>query len=236
MAPLPASPRKSGGRSLVRVESEALSRNGPVSLPDGRVCGGGGTRTSARSRNGERPRTRFALRVRSEQTIPRPSRASGSPFANGGSAVGAGAGNTSWRDTSSTFYCPALRLAVEVDGEIHERQQEQDALRDEDLSGLGCVVLRVRNDEVLAAGQDVTNRILALCQRIADSQTPPPGFSGGGREGGQRRWAGLFSREMRPMLRTEVRGSRMQSPLRGLRLSKGARFAGFSFCCPGIHA
>jgi very-short-patch-repair endonuclease len=66
------------------------------------------------------------------------------------------------------FYCPALRLAVEVDGEIHAAQRGRDASRDRDLLTLGCVVLRVRNREVLAGVQTVANRILALCLRIAD--------------------------------------------------------------------
>jgi very-short-patch-repair endonuclease len=67
------------------------------------------------------------------------------------------------------LYCPALRLVVEVDGDVHSAQQEQDALRDSELSTLGCVVLRLRNDEVLAGGEAVVHRILRLCQRLSAS-------------------------------------------------------------------
>jgi very-short-patch-repair endonuclease len=83
------------------------------------------------------------------------------------------------------LYCPALQLAVEVDGEIHTTQQEQDALRDQDLLELGCMVLRVRNEEVLARVEAVAERILALCARIADSS---PRIIGGRPGGGPRGW------------------------------------------------
>jgi very-short-patch-repair endonuclease len=67
------------------------------------------------------------------------------------------------------FYCPALRLALEVDGDVHVSQEEQDALRDEELSTLGCAVLRLLNQDVLANGEAVADQILRLCQRLAES-------------------------------------------------------------------
>lgn len=47
------------------------------------------------------------------------------------------------------FYCRASRLAVEVDGPIHERTANEDAERDSILACYGIRVLRVRNEEVL---------------------------------------------------------------------------------------
>src|SRR5450755_591674 len=37
------------------------------------------------------------------------------------------------------FYCPELKLVVELDGGIHETQRDEDAKRDAALSRLGCV-------------------------------------------------------------------------------------------------
>jgi very-short-patch-repair endonuclease len=136
-------------------------------LPMGKSCGGGDTRTSVRIVSEERPKTRFALPVSCAPTKPKPSGPLGEPRRRR-------LGGWRWRRQHIVaayvvdFYCPALRLAVEVDGDVHS-QQEQDALRDSDLSTLGCVVLRIRNDEVLAGGEAVVDRILRLCQRLSAS-------------------------------------------------------------------
>jgi very-short-patch-repair endonuclease len=49
------------------------------------------------------------------------------------------------------FYCPELRLVVEVDGGIHldPPQATHDANRDIHLSSIGCTILRVTNEAVL---------------------------------------------------------------------------------------
>jgi very-short-patch-repair endonuclease len=49
------------------------------------------------------------------------------------------------------FYCPGYRLAVEVDGGVHDDpdQAEYDTARTEALSQLGIRVVRVRNEEVM---------------------------------------------------------------------------------------
>jgi very-short-patch-repair endonuclease len=47
------------------------------------------------------------------------------------------------------FYCHAVRLVVEVDGEIHNLQQAEDAARDAWMQQHGLRVLRFTNDEVL---------------------------------------------------------------------------------------
>lgn len=48
------------------------------------------------------------------------------------------------------FYCPAHKLAVEVDGGVHDEpeQAERDAARTRALEQLGIRVIRVRNEEV----------------------------------------------------------------------------------------
>jgi very-short-patch-repair endonuclease len=40
------------------------------------------------------------------------------------------------------FYCPACKLVVEVDGDVHDEQQERDAARTRVLEAYGYCVLR----------------------------------------------------------------------------------------------
>ena len=47
------------------------------------------------------------------------------------------------------FYCHPARLVIELDGEIHQSQQIEDANRDEWMESQGLKVLRFGNDEVL---------------------------------------------------------------------------------------
>ena len=46
------------------------------------------------------------------------------------------------------FCCPAHRLAVEVDGPIHDQQRDQDTARDELLTTAGYSMLRLSNHEI----------------------------------------------------------------------------------------
>jgi very-short-patch-repair endonuclease len=47
------------------------------------------------------------------------------------------------------FYCHKASLVVEVDGDIHDLQQEEDARREKVLSGMGLRIVRFRNEEVM---------------------------------------------------------------------------------------
>nr|WP_223342154.1 endonuclease domain-containing protein [Synechocystis sp. PCC 7338] len=47
------------------------------------------------------------------------------------------------------FYCPQLKLIIEVDGSIHDNQQEYDQYRYEKLKEFGCYVLRFTNNQVI---------------------------------------------------------------------------------------
>ena len=49
------------------------------------------------------------------------------------------------------FYCSKLKLAIEVDGSIHLREDRifHDTLRSDELSDYGVKILRFSNDEVL---------------------------------------------------------------------------------------
>jgi very-short-patch-repair endonuclease len=61
------------------------------------------------------------------------------------------------------FYCPALRLVIEVDGEQHytEEGKAYDAERDTILQSYGLRVVRFRNEEVLHHFESVRRRIEA---------------------------------------------------------------------------
>jgi very-short-patch-repair endonuclease len=47
------------------------------------------------------------------------------------------------------FYCHKAALVIEVDGDIHDLQQEEDARREKVLSEMGLQVVRFRNEEVM---------------------------------------------------------------------------------------
>ena len=47
------------------------------------------------------------------------------------------------------FYCHKAGLVIEVDGDIHDLQQEEDTRREKVLSEMGLRVVRFRNEEVV---------------------------------------------------------------------------------------
>ena len=46
------------------------------------------------------------------------------------------------------FYCHELRLAIEIDGKVHEKQIEYDKLRQMIIEAEGHRIIRASNDEV----------------------------------------------------------------------------------------
>ncbi|MDP1624137.1 MAG: endonuclease domain-containing protein [bacterium] len=57
------------------------------------------------------------------------------------------------------FYCHKAAVVVEVDGDIHDLQQEEDARREKALSALGLRIVRFRNDEVVRELSMVVGKI-----------------------------------------------------------------------------
>jgi very-short-patch-repair endonuclease len=49
------------------------------------------------------------------------------------------------------FYCPKLKLAIEIDGDVHDlkRQKMHDKTRQEYLEQLGIKFLRIKNEDLL---------------------------------------------------------------------------------------
>jgi very-short-patch-repair endonuclease len=60
------------------------------------------------------------------------------------------------------FYCHKAALVVEVDGDIHDLQQEEDARREKVLSELGLRIIRFKNDDVVRNKSTVVGTIREL--------------------------------------------------------------------------
>jgi very-short-patch-repair endonuclease len=73
------------------------------------------------------------------------------------------------------FYCPKLKLAIEIDGPSHVEQgaDEYDRMRQSYIEGLGIRFLRFRSDEVY---EDMEGVLHAIVMKIKDLTTPksPP--------------------------------------------------------------
>ena len=57
------------------------------------------------------------------------------------------------------FYCHKAGLVIEVDGDVHDLQKEEDERREKVLSALGLRVVRFRNDEVVRNLSAVVGKI-----------------------------------------------------------------------------
>lgn len=75
------------------------------------------------------------------------------------------------------FYCHAVRLVIEVDGDVHEAEdvKKNDEEREKYLQKLGLNVLRFKNDEVLKNEKAVLEKISETIVRL---QPPPLGDRG----------------------------------------------------------
>jgi len=74
------------------------------------------------------------------------------------------------------FYCHKYKLIVEVDGEIHLSQKEDDENRTAELERFGLTVIRFTNDEVLNNVEKVVEEIKKFIETAncnAASNTAP---------------------------------------------------------------
>jgi very-short-patch-repair endonuclease len=62
------------------------------------------------------------------------------------------------------FYCHSASLIVEVDGEVHQRQIQEDNERDQALRDLGLRILRFENQTVFADLNSVLEKIAEACR------------------------------------------------------------------------
>jgi very-short-patch-repair endonuclease len=61
------------------------------------------------------------------------------------------------------FYCHSAAVVVEIDGPVHERQQDFDRGRDAVFRERGLTVLRFTNEEVRSDMDRVMQRIATAC-------------------------------------------------------------------------
>ena len=74
------------------------------------------------------------------------------------------------------FYCPELKLAIEIDGDTHADQEQYDKRGTEDLKGYGIEVIRYTNAEVL---DNLDGVYQDLRERISGKKPPISPLSGG---------------------------------------------------------
>ena len=65
------------------------------------------------------------------------------------------------------FFCAELRLIVEIDGKIHERQKAYDVLREWIIGTLGYRIIRFTNEEIETDIESVLKMIQIPCQEIS---------------------------------------------------------------------
>jgi very-short-patch-repair endonuclease len=64
------------------------------------------------------------------------------------------------------FYCHELKLAIEVDGFVHDFRQEYDLRRQKRLERLGVVVIRFDNEDVANGMNEVISSIVRAIEEI----------------------------------------------------------------------
>ncbi|MBX9460979.1 MAG: DUF559 domain-containing protein [Brevundimonas sp.] len=109
------------------------------------------------------PRTRQARRLRAEMTgaeaklwaMLRGRRCDGLKFRRHAPTAGA----------IPDFFCPEIRLAIEVDGGVHRLREHRDAERDARLAAAGFTVLRFANEAFL----DNPGLVLAAIRRHVEA-------------------------------------------------------------------
>ena len=82
------------------------------------------------------------------------------------------------------FYCAELLLAIEIDGSSHDKRNEQDSARTEDLNKFAIKVLRYTNqqvdDDLESVKQDIENQLPLRKKELKNLNTSPliRGFGG----------------------------------------------------------
>jgi len=65
------------------------------------------------------------------------------------------------------FWCPAKKLVVEVDGDIHARSRAYDRARTEQLEAHDYTVIRFTNDQVMEDIESVVEEIRRVLESLA---------------------------------------------------------------------
>jgi very-short-patch-repair endonuclease len=78
------------------------------------------------------------------------------------------------------FYCPRLRLAIEIDGDSHFINQDAidyDKERQANIENLGIEFLRFKNEDVFADNDTVINIITQKAKEVQKGNPPRPSLS-----------------------------------------------------------
>ena len=65
------------------------------------------------------------------------------------------------------FYCPACKLVIEVDGEIHNHQIDYDEARTAKLAEYGYTVIRFNNEEIINDLPKVLTKIRLVARSLS---------------------------------------------------------------------
>lgn len=70
------------------------------------------------------------------------------------------------------FYCPELKLAVEIDGSVHDNQEQQkyDRERQSYIERFGIEFIRIRNEEILGNANKAFERLEAKIKELEQNQ------------------------------------------------------------------
>jgi very-short-patch-repair endonuclease len=70
------------------------------------------------------------------------------------------------------FYCPKLKLIIEVDGSIHDipEYQAHDIGRSEVLSDFGITIIRFTNEQILLEIDSTLKQIRIICDHLITDQ------------------------------------------------------------------
>jgi very-short-patch-repair endonuclease len=72
------------------------------------------------------------------------------------------------------FYCHQVRLVVEIDGPIHEFQQEYDCERAHILRQHGLHLIRFTDVEVMEDLEGVLGKLRTVCHKLMEEKSLPP--------------------------------------------------------------
>jgi very-short-patch-repair endonuclease len=74
------------------------------------------------------------------------------------------------------FYCHPLKLAIEVDGSVHQQEdvKENDAIRQKQLEEAGLSFLRFTNDQIILRLEGVIQQIESYLQRQLETHKDSP--------------------------------------------------------------
>ncbi|MBS1725615.1 MAG: endonuclease domain-containing protein [Armatimonadetes bacterium] len=70
------------------------------------------------------------------------------------------------------FYCPSLRLYIEVDGQVHDLKTQSDNKRDAFLTEQGVTVMRISAASILRNSSSVAEQIKEVCERMSRGEEP----------------------------------------------------------------